>query len=222
MTDHAHDFQAILFDLDGVLIDSEPLHEKAQRLVFAEHDLAVPDEFFAHVKGKTEEDVFGHVVEHYARHLDAAALVARKHAVYEEIFGELEPVDGAHAFLQRRHREGLPLGLTTSATPEDQRRTFARFGLEDYFGAVVTVADVAHPKPHPEPYLTTARRLGADPARCLVIEDSAHGVEAGRRAGCTVAALTTSFDREELSRAGAHVVAETFEELARTLGFDGA
>lgn len=219
--DRAQDFQALLFDLDGVLIDSEPLHEKAQRLVFAEHDLTVPDDFFVRFKGKTEEDVFEHVVQHHARHLDVATLVARKHAVYEEIFDELEAVDGALDFLKRRHSEGRRLGLTTSATPEDQRRSFARYGLGRYFGAVVTVADVAHPKPHPEPYQTTARRLGADPARCLVIEDSAHGVEAGRRAGCTVAALTTSFNREELERAGAHVVAATFDELARAFGFAG-
>lgn len=213
------DFLAVLFDLDGVLIDSEPLHQKAQRQVFADHAMDVPADFFAQFVGLTEETVFARAVAAYgADGVDAATLVAHKHRVFAARYDELHPVEGALDFVARLHALGLPLGLTTSATATDQQRAFDRFGLAPYFGAVVTVEDVQRPKPDPEPYRTTAERLGVAPEGCLVVEDSAHGVTAARGAGCTVAALTTSFPAAVLREAGARVVVDTFSALQKRLG----
>jgi len=114
------------------------------------------------------------------------------------------------------------LGLTTSATRRDQQRTFALFDLTPYFAVVVTADDVTHPKPNPEPYLTTAQRLDVTPASCLVIEDSTHGVMSAQRAGCTVAGLATSFSAERLVEAGALVAATDFGTLAHHLSLESS
>ena len=212
------DFEAIIFDMDGVIIDSEPLHEKAERVVFSQYQLTVPSSVFDAFKGKSEEDVFGHVVQEYAdNRLDASELIALKHEVYSEMIGELQLIAGARPFIERLVRRGIRLALTTSATRRDQERAFALFDLHAYFDVVVTREDVVHSKPDPEPYLTTARRLALAPALCLVIEDSIHGVLSAWRAGCTVAGLATSFSTERLLQAGARFAADDYEALAHHL-----
>ena len=211
-------FDAIIFDMDGVIIDSEPLHEKAQRVVFSQYQLTVPSSIFSAFKGKSEEDVFGHVVEEYAgNRLDAAELIALKHEVYSGLMGELQLIDGARLLIETLVHRGIRMGLTTSATRRDQQRAFALFDLHAYFEVVVTREDVAHPKPDPEPYLTTAKKLAVPPTACLVIEDSINGVLSARRAGCTVAGIATSFSTERLLEAGARFAADDFETLAHTL-----
>ena len=213
-------YDAIIFDMDGVIIDSEPLHEKAQRVVFSQYRLTVPSSIFSAFKGKSEEDVFGHVVQEYADNLDAAELIALKHEVYSGLMGELQLIAGARPFIKRLTRRGVRLGLTTSATRRDQERSFALFDLHAYFDVVVTREDVRHPKPNPEPYLTTAQRLGVAPTACLVFEDSINGVLSARRAGCTVAGLATSFSTEQLLEAGARFAADNYETLAHHLSLE--
>ena len=107
-----------------------------------------------------------------ADHVNVADLIVLKNRIYGDLLDRLQPVNGALAFIERLAHGGIVLGLTTSSLPENQRRAFDKFDLHRYFDAVVTAADVTHAKPHPEPYVTTAQRLGVTPARCLVIEDS--------------------------------------------------
>lgn len=207
-------YAAIIFDMDGVVIDSEPLHEQAQQIVFDRHDLAVPSSIFQAFKGKTEQDVWGHVVAHYAdTRLAIDDLIAQKQAVYRDLMETLQPIPGALPCLDRLTRRGIPLGLTTSSTRRDQERAFALLGLHRYFEVVVTVEDVRKPKPDPEPYLTTAQRMGVDPAACVVLEDSTYGVQAARRAGCTVIGIATSFSTDRLLAAGAHRAVDHYDAL---------
>ncbi len=217
------DLKAILFDLDGVIIDSEALHEEAGRMAMSRYALDAASLDFDAFKGKTEQDVFEYVVEaNEANHVSVADLIALKQRLYGDLLDRLQPVSGALAFIERLARVGVALGLTTSSLPENQQRAFDKFDLYRYFDTVVTAADVTHAKPHPEPYLTTAQRLGVAPARCLVIEDSTHGVRSARRAGCRVAGLTTSFGKEALAEAGAEVVVDRYDELARHLHLEDA
>ncbi len=215
--------KAIIFDLDGVIIDSEILHEEAARMAMSRYALDAASLDFDAFKGKTEQDVFEYVVEaNEANHVSVADLIALKQRLYGDLLDRLQPVSGALAFIERLARVGVALGLTTSSLPENQQRAFDKFDLYRYFDTVVTAADVTHAKPHPEPYLTTAQRLGVAPARCLVIEDSTHGVRSARRAGCRVAGLTTTFGKEALAEAGAEVVVDRYDELARHLHLEDA
>lgn len=211
------DYDALIFDMDGVIIDSEPAHAEAKRRTFAHYDLAVPDTLYDEFKGQTDEAVMEHVAATYGRDgLTTEALLGRKHRAYEALLSEVQPVPGALAFL-RQAVERYRLALVTSATPHNQQRAFDRFDLHVYFEAVVTAADVTEAKPAPEPYARGAARLNVSPARCLVLEDSAHGVASARAAGCDVVGLPTSFSTAQLREAGATRVVESFDELAEAL-----
>lgn len=211
-------FSALLLDLDGVVIDSEPLHEQAQRIVFREHGLDVPDSVLPSFKGMTEQDVFTRIVLDYARgEGDVAALVEAKERAYRELLVDVTLIPGAASFIRQAHGR-YRLALTTSSVRADQELAFAKFYLASYFETVVTAEDIDNPKPHPQPYLTTAERLGVDPSDCLVVEDSLNGVASALGAGCIVAGLTTSFRKDVLEEAGTHFAVDTFDELAERLG----
>ena len=198
-------YAAVIVDMDGVIVDSEPLHEKAQRVVFERFQIDVPDTAFRTFKGMTEAAVFECVTAAYvAGSFDVQALIEAKHIVYRSLIEELQLVPGALCLLKRMHRKSIPLGLVTSATREDQERAFSRFSLKPFFNVVVTAADVSRPKPDPEPYQIMASRLGAPPRDCIVIEDSLFGIQAGICAGCRVYGVATSFSLRELAGAGAH------------------
>lgn len=211
------DFTAILFDLDGVIIDSEPLHEESKKIVFSRYGIEVPESVYDQYKGKTDWDVVNHIVQTYGGgKLPVDEVLAEKQQAFRDLTHKLPLVPGADAFIRaagKRYR----LALTTSATPRNQQLAFDKFGLASFFEVVVTAADITRAKPDPEPYVITARKLGLSPDVCLVIEDSVNGVISGVAAGCTVAALTTSFDAGALTRAGAHLVVDGFQALADRL-----
>ena len=208
---------AVIFDMDGVIIDSEPLHEKAQRIVFANNDLQVPVNVYTDFKGQTEEDVFSYVVREFGNEAhDQRALVAQKHAVYSRLMDEMQPIEGAIAFIDFLAGLDIRLALTTSAIRDNQVKAFELFGLQPYFEVVVTAEDVSRPKPHPEPYVMTASRMDVPVENCLVIEDSVNGVRSALGAGCRVAALTTSFSAEILRNAGADFVHDSFADLQKS------
>lgn len=210
-------YQAILFDMDGVLINSEPLHARAKRTVFERYGLDVPESVYDFVKGKTDEGIFTYIRDTYGHDgLDIDEMIAAKHTAYEELLSSLEMVPGALDFV-RAARRTYRVALTTSATQRNQLLAFELFHLDDLFEAIVTAADVERGKPHPDPYRVTAERLGVSPEQCLVIEDAVNGIQSALAAGCDAAGITTSFTAEELRDAGATVVAADFDELAEWL-----
>jgi beta-phosphoglucomutase-like phosphatase (HAD superfamily) len=103
---------------------------------------------------------------------------------------------------------------------ENQQRIFEIFNLSPYFSTIITGEDIINGKPHPEPYLKTAEKLGVAPANALVIEDSLNGVRSGKAAGCRVIAITTSFPREPLMELQADYVVDSFAELERLFRFE--
>lgn len=215
-------FEAIIFDLDGVIIDSEPIHEEAQRVVFAKYNISVPPSAFASFKGKTELAVFEYVLDNYATEkLDLKEVVDFKHRVYQELMArKLKPIVGAIDFLDQLLTTDIKLGLTTSAIRANQERAFAMFDLQRYFPVVITSEDVEKPKPDPEPYSRTASLVGVETKSCLVIEDTIPGVQSALSAGCHVAGLSTTTPKEDLVAAGVDVAVDSYEELSRWLTMD--
>ncbi|PSQ81962.1 MAG: hydrolase [Bacteroidetes bacterium QS_8_68_15] len=212
------DLEAVIFDLDGVLIDSEPLHEEAKRRVFDHFGITVPEAVYDEFKGRTDAEVLEHVADHHTDDdVSAQDLIERKREEFWNLLDGLVPMDGAEAFVETaaaRYR----VGLCTSASQHTRELAFDPLGWEEHFETFVTAEDVARSKPDPEPYRLTAEKLGVTPERCLVVEDSLSGVRSARAAGCRVAALTTSMPEEPLREAGAHVVADRFAALAERLG----
>jgi beta-phosphoglucomutase len=210
---------AVIFDMDGVVVDSEPLHEAAQAQVFDEYDLPVPATEYATFKGRPERDVFAYILQKYdpAAAISPESIIARKHALYRTLLDDATPVEGAIdfiAFVAAR----VPVGLTTSAARDEQRRVFDLFDLHAFFRTIISADEIKQAKPHPEPYLRTLRGMNAAPETTLVIEDSVLGVQSALAAGCIVAGLAGTFSAEVLREAGAHLAVNSFTDLKRLWG----
>jgi HAD superfamily hydrolase (TIGR01509 family) len=207
--------RGILFDMDGVLIDSEPIHEKAIVALSAELGDPLTDRatLFS-FKGAPERDMAERLRKLYpTTQRTAEELVRRKVDLYAEFFRDVTLIPGAMDFVGKSHAAGRRHGLTTSASRSTQQLTFETFGFSRYFETIVTGEDISRGKPDPQPYLLTATKLGLDPEDCIVIEDSIHGVRSGKAAGCTVIALTTTFPVGALEAAGADFIISSFAEL---------
>lgn len=187
-------FDALLFDLDGTLIDSMPLHARAWQAWFAARGVVLDGDpqWFAASAGRSNEEIL-------ADHFPAATLAERtamaeaKDAHYRALAeGALQPVAGALALLDACAAEGFKLAICTAAPLANIAVADARFGLRARVQAVVSPADGLRGKPHPDIFLRAAQQLGVAPARCLVFEDAPLGIEAARRADMAAVAVTTS------------------------------
>ena len=210
---------ACIFDFDGVLIDSEPLHAEAKRVTLNHFLIPHSDELFANFKGRPDSAFFLYVASELARgRATAQEMEAHKVATYLDLFDKVPLVPGALDFLAIA-REGFPkLGLATSATRHDFQLGARKYELTKWFDAIVTGDDTVKHKPHPEPYIKALAALGVASSSALVVEDSPNGIRAAKAAECPVVGLTTNFQGEELREAGADWVMASFGEFSRALG----
>lgn len=205
----------VIFDMDGVLVDSEPLHKKAKELALAELGIVLPDSFYEGYKGSTDQVVMGEVAKaHPGTNFDA--LLKRKHEMFESLEHGLQAIPGAVDFV-RWAKAHYRIALATSATPRNRGAALDLLGLQNVFEVIVDADDFERPKPDAEVFQVAMRLLQLTPEQCLVLEDSLNGVKAAKAAGCVTAALTTTFSRELLEEAGADVVVDSFEELRSVL-----
>jgi beta-phosphoglucomutase len=210
--------RACIFDFDGVIVDSEPLHAQAKRLTLERFAIGFPSTLFDDFKGRTDVDFFDHVVTHLAPPgVRPEPLLAEKAERYLELFAAVPLMPGFEAFLELARRRFDRIGIATSATRRDFGLAADRFNLARRVDAIVTGEDTTRHKPDPAPYIEALSRLGVAPAEALVIEDSPNGVRSARAAGTFVVAMTTGFPASELSVAGAHELVAGFEELTNDL-----
>lgn len=189
---------ALLFDLDGTLIDSMPHHHTAWEEWHRRRALPFDaDGFFAATAGRTNAEIMRTLVPG-ATADDYLAMAHEKETLYREIATHsLELIPGFEALRAAARDRGLRLAICTASTPENMALAFARFGLDAQMDTVVSPADGVRGKPHPDIFLEAARRLGVAPADCVVFEDAPLDVEAARNAGMPAVALTTSLPAEE-------------------------
>jgi HAD superfamily hydrolase (TIGR01509 family) len=212
-------FQACIFDLDGVIIDSEPLHERAKQTTLDDFYIKYPSTLFANFKGRTDKAFFEFVVNNLAGvNATAEDLETYKLKIYLKLFNNVPLVTGIQDFLPLARRTFKKLGVATSATPRDFSFAAQKYQLQQWFDVIVTGEDTMRYKPDPEPYLKAMEILAVVGAETLVIEDSPNGIQSAKSANCTVAAVTTAFERNELCLAGADMVVESFAELEQELG----
>lgn len=183
--------EAVVFDLDGVLWDGEPLYQRAFNLVLADYGHALDDEAYGHViAGLSVEESWGWVRERFGLSVPMEELVAAYHqAVLALLRGPVEPLPGARALVERLRALRVPLAIASSSLREWVEAALRGLGLDGAFGAVVTASDVARAKPAPDLYLAAAARLGLPPERCIAIEDTPTGLQAARAAGMFVVQL---------------------------------
>ena len=195
--------RGVIFDMDGVLVDSEEFICRAAIAMFAEHGVRVAPEDFRPFVGTGENRYLGGVAEKHGFKLDIERDKARTYALYGEMIkGRLRPLPGAREFTAECRRRGLKTALATSADTIKMTLSLGEIGLpEATFNAIVTGSEVARKKPAPDIFLLAAARMSLAPAECLVVEDAVNGVAAARAAGAKCLALLTTFPAEKLSGA---------------------
>jgi len=195
--------KGVLFDMDGVLVDSEHFISKAALIMFRELGFRVKPEDFQPFVGMGENRYLGGVAEKHGIKIDIEQVKARTYEIYATIVrGKLSPLPGAHAFISHCRKKRFKLALATSADRIKMEINLKEIGLSsDSFHSIITGLDVKNKKPSPEIYLEAAKSLGVNPRECLVVEDAVSGIEAGKAAGCKCLAVTSSFDAELLKEA---------------------
>lgn len=180
---------AILFDLDGVLIDSEGLYSRFWEETEKIHPTGIPN-FAAAIKGTT----LPQILEHFRPEF--------RQDIINRIFDfdanlEYPLFDGARELLEYLASASIPAALVTSSNPEKMHQLYRQYpDFANFFAVVIDGSMVDHGKPSPEGYLKAAQRIGVDPTRCVVIEDSLQGIHAGLAAGAEVWGLWTTIARE--------------------------
>lgn len=175
---------AVLFDMDGLLFDTERLFFRAMQAAGRQQGVTVPRALFDSLIGHTRERNFALLREHYGTAFPAEEFHALCHSHLDDLLpGELRLKPGAAELLDRLDALNLPRALVTSSSRHSACRNLAAFGLTDRFHQIVAHGDYRRGKPDPEPYLLAASRLQVDPARCLALEDSFNGVRSAAGAG---------------------------------------
>ena len=177
---------AVIFDMDGVLVDSEPWHYKVEELIYAELGIEVPDKVHQRYLGTAADLMWSDLKERYGLKHSLEELVQ-----YDEEFrigffrdlGKLEPNPGVKKLLSGLSDANIPVAVATSSVPGIVDIILEQCGIRSYFDAVVTTVQAGKSKPAPDVYLYTAKKLEREPARCLVFEDSMNGIRAAVDAG---------------------------------------
>lgn len=202
MNSHHQLPKGVIFDMDGVLVDSEEFICRAACQMFAEQGLTVQPEDFLPFVGTGENRYIGGVAEKYNFPVDINVVKKRTYDIYLEIIkGALRPLPGVHEFIETCKSMGKKIAVASSADRRKVLGNLNEIGLPTgRFDAVITAEDVEHKKPAPDIFLLAAERLDIPPDQCLVVEDAVSGVTAAKAAGCKCLALTTSFTRQQLNK----------------------
>ena len=206
---------AIVFDMDGVLIDSGAHHRAAWQALLEEigEEPAHPEPWRLTI-GRPSEEAVPLLINRRLSDYEVRRLARRKRDLYVDFArAGMVTVPGVRRFIADLARQRVPRAVGTSASGYDVDHLLAGAGLLPYFDVIVTADDVTYGKPDPEVYLLAAARLRIAPERCLVFEDSLVGVEAARRAGMRAVGVTTAHTAEELMAAGAEGTIADFEGL---------
>ncbi len=195
--------KGILFDMDGVLVDSEEYIFEAAKMMFAEHGIIVKPEDALPFVGTGENRYISGIGETNGFIVDIERDKARTYAIYGEITkGKLNALPGVHAFIEQCKGKGLKIAVASSADRVKIAINLHEIGLSaDTFEAIISGEDVERKKPFPDIYLLAAQKIGLSPHDCVVVEDAVSGVAAAKAAGCKCLALTTSFPSEKLQQA---------------------
>lgn len=178
--------KGILFDMDGVIVDTEPLHHKAYHLMFNDVEIEVSPELYQSFTGQSTLNICKRLCDHFHLTEQPETLVQLKRKHFKYIFANdpsLQLIDGVLDIIKEYHKKELKLVLASSASMMTINNIFDRFDLNKYFIAKFSGADLKQSKPHPEIFEKAAFATGYERSECLVIEDSTNGIKAANAAG---------------------------------------
>ncbi len=176
--------KAVLFDMDGVIVDTEPLHRKAYHQMFDDVNIDVSLDLYASFTGQSTINICKRLVDHFNLSETPEYLVSLKRKHYKYFFdnGELDLIDGVLDRIKDYHTNNVTLVVASSASMHGINQIFDRFDLNQYFSAKFSGADLKQSKPHPEIFIKAAESTGFNKSECIVIEDSTNGIKAAKAA----------------------------------------
>lgn len=178
--------KAIIFDMDGVLVDSEPLHMQIEKQQFELNNLVISEKEHHRYMGVASDVMWRTIALHHTLPLEVEALIEQNKAESIRFFSALEDIPlmpGVTQALEELYQMGLPIAVASSSFHEIIELILKRTGLRPYFQQVVSSKEAGKSKPEPDVFLLAASRLGVDPTDCLVVEDSFNGIKAAKAAG---------------------------------------
>jgi beta-phosphoglucomutase len=190
----------VIFDMDGVIINSNPTHSEAWKQYLKTYGVDASDEDLRnHMFGKSNSYIIGYFLKKEFSKKELNEMQTEKEAIFRDIFkNKFELVEGVGKFIESLIEHQIPTGVATSAPRANMYLTIERLPIVGKFQSKMGEEDVKHHKPDPEVYLQSAKNLGLNPLECLVFEDSSSGIMAGKNAGMKVVGVLTSFKKEEL------------------------
>jgi len=211
--------KGIVFDFDGVLADSEPLHLSTYQEVLAPLGVALTHEdYYTNYLGYSDEDVFVRLGAAKGWTMDArkvAALIDEKTRVFDAIIGRTDVLYPGATECVERLAAAFPLGIASGALRHEIEMILKRARLDQHFRFIVGSGDTPRSKPAPDPYLRAAELHGLPPSACVAIEDSRWGVESARAAGMMCVAITNTYPADQLT--AADIVITSLEEFTSEL-----
>ncbi|MDA0577415.1 MAG: HAD family phosphatase [Verrucomicrobia bacterium] len=194
---------AVLFDWDGVVVDSAPQHKAAWERMASEDNLLLPDDHFAQSFGRRNPQIIMELFRWTQDPREAQRLADRKENLFRTLVREsgLETLPGVRTLLDALHARDIPCAIASSAPRENLDCALTLLNLHDRFRHIVAAEDVQRGKPAPEVFLKAAQGLGVPPARAMVIEDAHVGVTAAHAAGMAVLAVATTHPANSLTAA---------------------
>lgn len=202
---------AIIFDMDGTLVETTEADFKAWQRVFRDHGRELSFEDYFPLLGRKSQDVVQHVL--HLKGEEAQENMRRKMYYFEAFIKQngLQLLPGANGLLEELKSAGVPLGLATSSRQPKMRMVMEKTGLFPFFNTIVTGEMVEQGKPSPDIFMLTAERMGIHPLECVVVEDAVHGITAARTAGMKSVAIVSTHEASQLK--DAHLVINSYSEL---------
>ncbi len=176
----------VIFDMDGVIVDTEPVHYYAYQQHFKQLNIEVSDELYATFTGNSTRNVYQRLKEHFGLTEEVEKLIDIKRAIFNDAFDNKEDfflLDGVEALIKDLHSNGMQLVLASSSAKVTIDRIFKRFDLYQYFSHIVSGEEFPKSKPHPAIFLKAVALSETPPQNCIVIEDSTNGIRAAKAAG---------------------------------------
>lgn len=192
--------KAVLFDMDGVIVDTEPLHRKAYFKTFNQLGIDVSEELYTSFTGASTKRVCDTLIEHFDLKQTFEEIAKIKRDYFKDYFDndeEFDLISGVKELIQHYYENGITLILASSATMTTIDMVFEKFELEKYFSGKISGADLKESKPHPEVFLLAAEMAGQPVENCMVIEDSTNGILAAHRAKIFCAAYRSPHSKNQ-------------------------
>ena len=217
---------ALLFDMDGTIVDTEHVHFAAFRTILAPHGVDLSwEDYRVFIMGHPNSAIAAHFLPHVPA-ADRAAVMDSKEARYRSLVTDISPAEGLMDLLDWADGEAIPYAVVTNAPRANAELVLEALGIRARVKAVVAGDEVASPKPHPMPYLIAAAMIGGDVARAVAFEDSGSGVASAVAAGLPVVGIASALDENGLKGRGAALLVRDYRDpllmgfVKRRLGLD--